>query len=139
MSIELSEISDAFRTLIGRRRRLMTFLSTAFAAVGLLLVQVLRGEWPGARVGFSEHAVMLAAAGQGALGMICLVREARIHRLIAFYGVLFARTMVGAQRVSEDEQTASGRLNWLGISALMFYMALGYTDCGQARLSGGFR
>ena len=53
--IEFSTVTREFKSLVHRRRQLMTFLGSLFAATGLFLHNVLKGKLPIALEGLKEY------------------------------------------------------------------------------------
>ena len=120
MDVEFGTVAQEFRSLVDRRRELITFLGTVFAGMGLFLQNTLQGNLPAsldpiARNVFTFYAVLVMIPA-----LILALRFARLHGGLMLNGVLFARFMQDQGFTRKPDMERSGRYNLLGVSFLQF-------------------
>src|SRR4051812_1635372 len=94
-ALEFTAVSREFRSLVARRRDLVTLLGAVFAGLGILLQNALQRNLPQAlgplqRHIFAFYSVMLLVPS-----LILALRMARLHGGMVLNGMLFARLMQG--------------------------------------------
>lgn len=133
--IEFTAVSREIRSLLSRRRELLTFLGSVFAALGLFLQNVLKGELPDTlkslegRV-FASYALLLLVPS-----LILGLRLAKLSAGMTLNGILYARLLqeqTFAPSGNPDAVHRAARVNLFGVSFLMFLLAdllAGFAAC----------
>jgi hypothetical protein len=120
--INFTTVTREFRSLVHRRRMLMTFLGSVFAATGVFLHNVLRGNLPRdlqpiQRYIFSFYALMVMVPA-----LILALRMARLHGGMTLNGILYARLMQEQDFTRKGDPQRAARHNFLGVSFLQFLL-----------------
>ena len=120
--IDFTTVTREFRSLVHRRRMLMTFLGSVFAATGVFLHNVLQGKLPEdlqpiRRYIFSFYALMVMVPA-----LILALRMARLHGGMTLNGILYARLMQEQDFTRKGDPQRSARHNFLGVSFLQFLL-----------------
>lgn len=120
--IDFHTVTREMRSLINRRKYLMTFLGALFAATSLFLHNVLKGNLPREFEGikpyiFSFYAVMVMVPCS-----ILALRLAKLHGGMMLNGVLYARLMQEQDFTRRGDPQRSARHNFLGVAFLQFLL-----------------
>src|SRR5262245_36372263 len=89
--IDFNYVSKEIRSLIHRRKLLMTFLGSVFAATGLFLHNVLKGQVPADFEGIKQYIFAFYAVMVMVPTLILALRMARLHGGLVLNGMLYAR------------------------------------------------
>ncbi len=120
--IDFTIVSREFRSLVARRRELMTLLGSVFAALAIILDNILQGRLPEALRAFEASAFSIYALLLLVPSLLLALRTARLSRGMTLNGILYARLMQEqdfAPHQRGDPERAS-RLNVKGVSFIMF-------------------
>lgn len=119
-------VTREFRSLVARRRDLLMFLGSVFAAMGLFLRNVLEGNLPEQLARLERHAFAFYAVGLLVPSLLLALRLGRLHAGMVLNGIFYAHLMHAQtfRPVGIPPQQAA-RLNWFSASFLSFVMA----DC----------
>ena len=122
--IEFTAVSREIRSLVARRRELLTFLGSVFAALGIFLQNTLHGELPRSLLGLEEHVFATYAFMLMVPSLIMALRLARMHGGMVINGILFARlSQEHSETAKPGAEENAARLNLFGLSFLMFLLA----------------
>jgi hypothetical protein len=120
--IEFSTVSREFRSLIHRRRHLVTFLGSVFAATGILLQNVLQGKLPAELGSMGEHIFAFYALLLMVPTLILALRMAKLHGGMVLNGILYARLMQEQDFTRKGDPQRSSRHNFFSVSFLQFVL-----------------
>jgi hypothetical protein len=120
--IDFTIVTREFRSLVDRRRDIQTFLGSAFAAMSLVLGNVLEGKLPPSLREIQEHLFAFYSLILMVVSLLLSLRMARLHSGMALNGVLYARLLQAAGRAADPRRAA--RLNVFGVSFLQFILAI---------------
>jgi len=120
--IDFTNVAREFRSLIDRRRELFTLLGSVFAAVGLLMENVLQGKLPPSLAALETRIFATFALLLMVPALLISLRIARLHAGMTLNGVLFARLMQEQNFTRKGNPESSSKLNILGVSTLMFVL-----------------
>jgi hypothetical protein len=120
--IDFTTVSREFRSLVERRRELLTFLGSAFAAMGLFLQNVLQGGLPPSLVQIEQHGFAFYAFVLMVLSLVLALRMAKLHGGMVLNGVLYARLMQEQDFTRKGNPARAARNNLLGVSFLQFVL-----------------
>jgi hypothetical protein len=122
--IDFTAVSREIRSLVSRRRELLTFLGSVFAALGLVLQNVLHGDLPASLKALEGHVFAFYALMLMAPSLILALRLAKLNAGLTLNGLLYMRLM------QEQDFTRKGpkpeqamRPNVFGVSFQMFLLA----------------
>src|SRR5262249_23202616 len=116
-------VTREFRSLVERRRELLTFLGSAFAALGLFLRNVLSGGLPPSLAQIERHGFAFYAFVLMVLSLILALRLARLHGCMVINGVLYARLMQEQDYTPHmGDPKRAARHNLFGASFLQFIL-----------------
>ena len=122
--IDFTVVSREIRSIVSRRRELLTFLGSTFAALGLVLENVLHGDLPKSLKNLEEHAFATYAVLLLVPCLILGLRLAKLNAGLVLNGLLFTRLM------HEQDFTRKAPLatkapgpNLFGVSFQMFLLA----------------
>lgn len=124
--IDFTTVTREIRSLVSRRRELLTFLGSVFAALGIFLQNVLSGGLPSSleslkgRV-FATYAFMLMVPS-----LLLGLRLARLNSGMTLNGILYRRLMQDqdfTQKGTAASIDKAARVNLFGVSFLMFLLA----------------
>jgi hypothetical protein len=121
--IDFTTVSREFRSLVERRRELLTFLGSAFAALGLFLRNLLSGGLPPSLAQIEQHGFAFYAFVLMVLSLILALRMAKLHGGMVLNGVLYARLMQEQEYTPhKGDPKRAARHNFLGASFLQFIL-----------------
>jgi hypothetical protein len=120
--IEFATVSREFHSLIARRRHLLTFLGSVFAATGIFLQNVLHGSLPPGLKSVEGHVFAFYAFMLMVPTLVIALRMARMHAGMVINGVLFARLMQDQTFTRPGDPRQAARHNWFGVSFLQFVL-----------------
>jgi hypothetical protein len=124
--IDFTAVSREIRSVVARRRELLTFLGSVFAALGIFLQNLLGGTLPESLKGLEQHAFAAYALLLMVPSLLLALRLAKLNAGMTLNGILFARLM---QEQSFTDKAGPGalrraaRVNVFGVSFLMFLLA----------------
>jgi hypothetical protein len=121
--LEFSTVSREIRSLIHRRRHLMTFLGSLFVATGLFLHNVLKGDIPRDFVAVREYIFAFYAIMLMVPTLILALRMARLHGGLVLNGVLYAHLMQQQDFTRKPSVQRAARHNFFSVSFLQFLLA----------------
>jgi hypothetical protein len=121
-TLDFAQVSREIRSLVSRRRDLMMFLGTLFAAMGVYLENVLEGKLPTALARLEQRAFLTYSAAVLIPTVIIALRLAKMHAGMIINGTLYARILRDSVRPDADPARAT-RLNWGGFSTQLFLLA----------------
>jgi hypothetical protein len=124
--LDYTNVTREIRSLIARRRELLTFLGTVFAALGIFLQNVLQGSLPPVyhRLqlhGFAYYALLLLVPT-----LILSLRLARLNAGLTLNGILYQRLMQEqdfTRKATPATRRHAARLNVFGVGFLMSLLA----------------
>jgi hypothetical protein len=124
--IDFTAVSREIRSLVARRRGLLTFLGSVFAALGIFLQNALQGNLPPSLAGlqgrlFATYAFLLLVPT-----LVLALRLAKLHAGMTLNGVLYRRLMQhqGFMKKETDQGVRrAARVNVFGVGFLMFFLA----------------
>src|SRR5262249_47958229 len=123
--IDFTTVSFEFRSLVSRRRELLTLLGSAFAGLGIFLQNTLQGSLPASLRGIERHIFAFYAIVLMALSLILALRMARLHGGMVLNGVLYAHLMRTWGFPPPNDPERSRKHNYSSVSfALFVLMAL---------------
>ena len=117
--IRLAHPAREIRSLVARRREVLTTLGGSFAALGIFLDNVLQGSLPPAlkaiegRV-FATYTFLLLVPA-----VLLALRLARLNAGMTLNGIVFARVMQDQSFAPKPDMHRAGTLNRMGVSFLM--------------------
>jgi hypothetical protein len=123
--LDFTNVSREIRSVIARRRELLTFLGSVFAAMGLFLQNVLQQNMPEPydkliRHGFAYYAFLLMVPS-----LILALRLARLNAGLTLNGILYQRLMQEqdfTRKATAESLRRAGRLNFFGVGFLMSFL-----------------
>jgi hypothetical protein len=124
--IEFTAVSREIRSLLSRRRELLTFLGSVFAALGIFLQHVLRGDLPPSLRTLESHAFAVYGLLLLVPSLLLALRLAKLNAGMTLNGILFARLMQEqgfTTRAGAEATGRAARVNIFGVSFLMFVLA----------------
>jgi hypothetical protein len=121
--IDFTTVSREFRSVVSRRRELLTFLGTVFAALGIFLQNVLQDNLPDSLRNLKDHVFAFYAVMLLVPSLVLALRNAKLHSGMVLNGILYARLMQEQTFTSRkgDPQRAAQH-NFFGVSFLMFLL-----------------
>src|SRR5437016_3803947 len=120
--IDYQTVTREFRSLVHRRRELMTFLGSVFAASGIFLHNALKGSLPPSLVGLKDYLFIFYAVLLMVPTLILALRMAKLHGGMVLNGILYARLMQGQIFTRAGDPRRAARHNFLGVSFLQFVL-----------------
>jgi hypothetical protein len=123
--IDFTLVSREVRSLVARRRELLTFLGSVFAALGIVLQNVLQGNLPGDLRDLREHVFAVYGFMLMVPSLILALRLARLNAGMVLNGVLYQRLMQEQDfttKSTPERIKKAARLNYFGVSFLMFLL-----------------
>lgn len=120
-TLDFGHVSREIRSLVSRRRELMTFLGSLFAALGIYLDNLLQGKFPPILEGLGEQTFATYSIMVLLPTVIIALRIARLHGGMVINGV-FYQYLIRPVRPGEANPQAAARINWSGVSNGLFVM-----------------
>src|SRR5262245_30257398 len=114
--IDFTTVAGEFRSLVHRRRAMMTFLGSLFAASSLFLQNHLQGNLPPALARIQDHGFVFYALMLMAPCLVLALRLARLHAGMVLTGMLYARLMQEQNWTKPQDIDRASRHNWFGVS-----------------------
>src|SRR5262249_38633425 len=124
--IDYTTVTREIRSLISRRRELLTFLGSVFAAMGIFLQNVLQGGLPKPLEPVRGHAFAVYAFLLMVPSLILALRLARLNAGMTLNGILYQRLMEEqdfTRKGTPETRKRAARVNVAGVSFLMFLLA----------------
>lgn len=125
LTLDFSTISHEFRSVVARRRDLMLFLGSLFAAMGLFLQKILDGELPPGLKSLELSAFFVHSILVLVPTVLIALRLAKLHTGLTINGVFYRRAVqeIRDGRRRKTDVRASARLNPFGVSTALFLLA----------------
>ncbi len=120
--IDFTIVSREFRSVVARRREMLTFLGSVFAALGVFLQNVLHGDLPAALKPMEGHFFATFAVMLMAPSLILSLRMARLHAGMVINGVFYARLMQEQDYARRGDPQRAARHRWTSASFLTFVL-----------------
>jgi hypothetical protein len=120
--IEFSTVSREFRSLVERRRHLFTFLGSVFAALGLFLQNVLKGNLPDSLRSIETHVFAFYAFALMVLSLVLALRMAKLHGGLVLNGILYARLMQEQTFTRPGDPQRAAQHNFFSVSFLQYLL-----------------
>jgi hypothetical protein len=120
--IEFQTVTREFRSLVHRRRELMTFFGSVFAVAGVFLHNALKGSLPHALGGLVQYLFVFYAVMLMVPTSILALRMARLHGGMVLNGILYARLMQEQSFTRRANPERAAGHNFLGVSFLQFLL-----------------
>jgi hypothetical protein len=120
-SLDFGHVSREIRSLVSRRRELMLFLASLFAAVSIYLENILEGKLPPALEALEENAFLTYSVAMLAPAVLISLRLAKLHAGMIINGAFYAKILRETSRPGADPARAA-RLNWGGVSTQLFLL-----------------
>src|SRR5262249_1957218 len=124
--LDYTTVSREIRSRIRRRRELLTFLGSVFAAMGLFLQNVLQGNLPESLNVLRGHVFAVYAFLLMVPSLLLALRLARLNAGMTLNGVLYQRLMQEqdfTRKATPQTRQRAARMNVFGVSFLMFLLA----------------
>lgn len=124
--IDFTAVSREIRSVLARRRELLTFLGSVFAALGIFLQNLLGGTLPESLKGLERHTFAAYALLLMVPSLLLALRLAKLNAGMTLNGILYARLMqeqTFTDRAGPDALRRAARVNVFGVSFLMFLLA----------------
>ncbi|HJT76860.1 MAG TPA: hypothetical protein VJ739_06620 [Gemmataceae bacterium] len=124
--LDYTNVSREVRSLVSRRRELLTFLGSVFAALGIFLQNVLQGTLPPVYHRMQQHAFAYYALLLLVPSVILSLRLARLNAGLTLNGILYQRLMQEqdfTRKGSAATMRRAARLNVFGVGFLMSLLA----------------
>jgi hypothetical protein len=123
--LDYTNVTREIRSLISRRRELLTFLGTVFAAMGLFLQNVLQENMPEPYNKIKSHGFAYYAFILMVPSLILALRLSRLSSGLTLNGMLYQRLMLAQdfmRKPSPEAVARAGRLNIFGVGFLMSFL-----------------
>jgi hypothetical protein len=117
-NLDFSHVSQEIRNIVSRRRELMLFLGSLFAALGLYLQNILQGNLPAPLAALENQAFLTYALFLFIPTLLIALRILRLHGGMIINGVRYAH-ILQAHGWAADPIRAQ-RLNPAGVSSQLF-------------------
>jgi hypothetical protein len=124
--IDFTAVSREIRSVLARRRELLTFLGSVFAALGIFLQNLLGGHLPPPMRELEQHTFAAYAVLLLVPSLLLALRLARLNAGMTLNGILYARLMqeqTFMDRPGPDALSRAAGVNVFGVSFLMFVLA----------------
>src|SRR5262245_41500878 len=124
--IDYTTVTREIRSLISRRRELLTFLGTVFAALSVFLQNALEGGLPPVLASFKLHLFACHALLLMVPSLLLALRLARLNTGMTLNGILYQRLMMEqnfTHKATQETLNRAGHVNPFGVSFLMFLLA----------------
>jgi hypothetical protein len=124
--IDFTAVSHEIRSVLSRRRELLTFLGSVFAALGIFLQNLLGGSLPESLKSLERHTFAAYALLLLVPSLLLALRLAKLNAGMTLNGILYARLMqeqAFTEKAGPDAPRRAARVNVFGVSFLMFLLA----------------
>jgi hypothetical protein len=124
--IDFTAVSHEIRSVLARRRELLTFLGSVFAALGIFLQNLLGGSLPPSLKSLERHTFAAYALLLMVPSLLLALRLAKLNAGMTLNGILYARLMQEQSfttKAGPDAPNRAARVNVFGVSFLMFVLA----------------
>ncbi|HKI34973.1 MAG TPA: hypothetical protein VKA46_24165 [Gemmataceae bacterium] len=124
--IDFTAVSREIRSVLARRRELLTFLGSVFAALGIFLQNLLGGSLPPSLKSLEQHTFAAYALLLMVPSLLLALRLAKLNAGMTLNGILYARLMqeqTFTDKSGPDAPRRAARVNVFGVSFLMFVLA----------------
>jgi hypothetical protein len=124
--LDYTSVTRELRSVISRRREMLTFLGSVFAALGLFLNNSLGGGLPSSLASLKGHIFAAYAFLLMVPSLLIALRLARLNMGMTLNGMLYARLMMTQDfipKATTSSIVAAGRVNPFGVSFLMFLLS----------------
>jgi len=122
--IDFTAVSRELRSIFSRRREILTFLGSTFAALGLFLQNVLHGDLPPSLKALEVHTFAAYSVMLLVPSLILALRLAKLNAGITINGILFSRLMQSQDFAPKGTMPARAPgPNVFGVSFQMFLLA----------------
>ncbi len=125
-TLDFTLVAGEFRSLVGRRRALLTFLGSTFAALGLFVQNVLQGNLPASLRPLEAHLFAFYGLFLLVPSLVLSLRLAKLHAGMTLHGVLYER-LLQERDFAPGNPTRASRHNFLGAGFLFFLQSAGLT------------
>jgi hypothetical protein len=122
--IEFGLVSQEFRSLVERRRRQLSFLFSATAALTILLDGALHRHMPRSLSGLQANILPVVSGTLMVLSLVTALREARLYRGLIFNGTLYAALLRNSKLAPPTSSERIGIFNPFGVSTSLFLIAV---------------
>jgi hypothetical protein len=122
---DFTNVSREICSVVARRRELLTFLGSVFAAMGLFLQDVLQGSMPPPYDRLQEHGFACYALLLLVPSLILALRLAKLNAGLTLNGILYQRLMQDQEftrKAPAESLRRAGRLNVFGVGFLMSFL-----------------
>ncbi len=120
-NLDFSGVSREIMSLVARRRELLIFHASLFAAMGILLQNILEGKVPAALKGLEKVAFLAYAVLLLIPSIIVALRIGKIHGGMIIQGLFYLRIQKEHINPSVDPNQAT-RLNLFGVSTQFYFL-----------------
>jgi hypothetical protein len=124
--IDFTAVSREIRSVLSRRRELLTFLGSVFAALGIFLQNLLGGGLPQSLRTLAEHTFAAYALLLLVPSLLLALRLAKLNAGMTLNGVLYAKLMqeqTFTGKASPEALRRAAGVNIFGVSFLMFLLS----------------
>jgi hypothetical protein len=124
--LDFTGVTREIRSVVARRRELLTFLGTVFAAMSLFLEDVLQENLPKPYDKIVEHGFAYFALLLMVPSLILALRLARLNGGLTLNGILYQRLMQEqdfTRKATAETLKRAGRLNVFGVGFQMSFLA----------------
>jgi hypothetical protein len=124
--IDHTAVTREVRSLISRRRELLTFLGSVFAALGIFLSNALQGNLPDPLQSVGPHVFEVYAFLLMVPSLILAMRLAKLNAGMTLNGVLYQRLMAEqdfTKRATLETRKRAANVNPFGVNFLMFLLS----------------
>jgi hypothetical protein len=118
--LDFSTVSREIRGVVARRRELLIFLGSLFAAMSLFLQKSLDGELPDSFRGLQRHIFAFHSVLVLVPCILLALRISKLHAGLTINGVFYSRMEQSLGIAAHPWRAA--RLNMFGVSAAMVYL-----------------
>jgi hypothetical protein len=124
--IDFTAVSREIRSVLSRRRELLTFLGSVFAALGIFLQNLLGGGLPPSLKSLEQHTFAAYALLLMVPSLLLALRLAKLNAGMTLNGILYARLMqeqTFTAKAGPDAPRRAAGVNVFGVSFLMFLLS----------------
>lgn len=124
--LDYTSVTRELRSVISRRREMLTFLGSVFAALGLFLQNTLQGTLPSSLASLKGHIFAAYAFTLMVPSLLIALRLARLNMGMTLNGMLYARLMMTQDfipKATNNTIATASRVNPAGVSFLMFLLS----------------